>query len=128
MIPELTPKSALLLAAITVSQVDGELDDNEVAIINRLDGFTTSEDWDVAIAFWNQSTLNECVSIVAKCLNPKQQRVAIANMIDIAMADGYFDEDENLLLRAYIKQFDVDDQDIEKIVDVLTIKNNNSVF
>ena len=45
----LTPRAALLLAAITVSVVDGDLNNNEVAIINRLDGFSTSTDWEFAI-------------------------------------------------------------------------------
>ena len=95
----LTPKSALLLAAITVTAIDGDLDEREVAIINRLDGFNTSDDWDTAIAVWNEMSVDQCIPLVASNLDPKQQRVVMANLVDIAMADGFLDEAENILLR-----------------------------
>ncbi|MBT8114443.1 MAG: TerB family tellurite resistance protein [Arenicella sp.] len=125
---KLTPKAALLLATITITAIDGDLDEDEIAIINRLDGSTTSEAWDSAISVWNVMHVDECVTLIAETLDPKQQRVALANMVDIAMADGFLDEAENLLLRAYAGAFDVSDADIEKIVDVITIKNNKSIF
>ncbi|RBP51744.1 TerB family tellurite resistance protein [Arenicella xantha] len=121
-------KAALLLATITITAIDGELDAHEVAIINRLDGFTTSEDWDSAIAVWNDTPLEDCIAVVAASLNEKQQRVAMANMFDIAMADGRLDEAENVLLRAYANAFTVSDEDIERIVDVITIKNDKTKF
>ena len=110
----LTPKSALLLAAITVTAIDGDLDEREVAIINRLDGFNTSDDWDTAIAVWNEMSVDQCIPLVASNLDPKQQRVVMANLVDIAMADGFLDEAENILLRAYALAFDVSEEDIEK--------------
>lgn len=124
----LTAKSALLLSAITMAAVDGDLDKNEMAIINRLDGFSLSQEWDLAIEVWNAYSMDECISLIAETLDDKQQRVAMANMVDIALADGFFDEDENVLLRAYAKAFDVADADVEKIVDVISIKNDKSLF
>jgi uncharacterized tellurite resistance protein B-like protein len=124
----LTAKAALLLATITMTAIDGELNENEVAIMNRLDGFNLSDDWDTAISAWNDLAIDECVTLVAQILDVKQQRVAMANMVDIALADGSLDETENLLLRAYAQAFDVNDADIENIVDVITIKNDKSRF
>lgn len=124
----LPPKSALLLSAITISAVDGELDPNEVAIINRMDGLTTSADWELAIGVWDETPLEECIQLVAGSLNEKQQRVAMANMVDIAMADGSLHESENVLLRAYSDAFQVEDKEIERIVDVITLKNDKSAF
>lgn len=126
--PLLRPKAALLLATITMAAIDGNLNRNEVAIMNRLDGFTTTEDWDAAIAVWNELEVDECIRLIAGLLDAKQQRVAMANMVDIAMADGFLDEAENILLRAYAGAFDVSEDDIEKIVDVITIKNDKSRF
>lgn len=125
---KIPPQAALLLAAITVTAIDGELDPNEVAIINRLDGLSTSEDWNTAVAVWNDTDLEECIPLVATSLDPKQQRVAIANLVDIAMADGRLDEAENILLRAYARAFSVSDEDVEKIVDVITLKNDKTRF
>lgn len=124
----LTPKAALLLSTITMAAIDGQLDKNEMAIINRLDGFSLSDEWDLAIAVWDVKPLDECIALVAETLDEKQQRVAMANMVDIAMADGSLDEAENLLLRAYADAFGVADSEIERIVDVITIKNDKSLF
>lgn len=124
----LTPKAALLLSTITMAAIDGQLNRNEIAIINRLDGASLSNEWDLAIAVWDAKQVDECITLVANTLNVKQQRVAMANMVDIAMADGFLDEDENMLLRAYAAEFNVDDSDIERIVDVISIKNDKSLF
>ncbi|MFT4636608.1 MAG: putative tellurite resistance protein B-like protein [Arenicella sp.] len=124
----LTPKAALLLSTITMAAIDGELDRNEIAIINRLDGFSLSGEWDLAISVWEVSSVEECIILIAQTLSSTQQRVAMANMVDIAMADGSFDKNENVLLRAYANAFDVLDEDVERIVDVITIKNDKSLF
>ena len=124
----LTPRAALLLAAITVSAVDGDLDVNEMAIINRLDGFNTSVDWDFAIGVWNDTPMEDCIGLVAQSLNERQQRICLANLVDIAMADGILHETENVLLRAYTSAFSVADSEVEKIVDVITLKNDKAGF
>ena len=126
--PMLTPKAALLLSAITMAAIDGKLNRNEMAIINRLDGFSLSGEWDLAIAVWDVTPIDECVSLIAQTLSENQQRVAMANMLDVAMADGFLDEDENMLLRAYSSAFNVNDTEIEKIVDVITMKNDNGIY
>lgn len=124
----LTPRAALLLAAITITAVDGELNANEVAIINRLDGFSTSIDWEFAIGVWNDTPMEDCVELVAKTLNQRQQRICLANLIDIAMADGSLHESENFLLSAYTKAFSVVDAEVEKMIDVITLKNDQAGF
>jgi uncharacterized tellurite resistance protein B-like protein len=111
-----------------MTAIDGDLNENEVAIINRLDGFTTTEDWDAALEAWEKLGVDECIHAITHALDAKQQRVTMANMIDIAMADGFLDEAENILLRAYSRSFDVSEEDIERMVDVITIKNDKSRF
>jgi len=123
-----TPRAALLLAAITISAVDGDISPNEVAIINRLDGFTTSVDWDLAIGVWNDTPMEDCIELVAKSLSERQQRICFANLVDIAMADGSLHESENTLLRAYTSAFAVSDSEVERIVDVITLKNDKAGF
>ena len=124
----LTPRAALLLAAITVSAVDGKLDTHEVAVINRLDGFTASVDWDFAIGVWNDTPMEDCVELVAKSLNQRQQRICFANLVDIAMADGSLHQSENVLLSAYSSVFSVSDDEVQKIFDVITLKNDQAGF
>ena len=124
----LTPRAALLLATITVSAVDGDLDENEVAIINRLDGFSTSVDWDFAIGVWNDTPMEDCVDLITRSLNERQRRICFANLVDIALADGSLHESENTLLRAYASSFSLNDKDVERIVDVITLKNDKAGF
>ena len=125
---EFTPKAALVLASITMAAIDGDLDENEIAIINRICGSATSKAWDSAIAVWDAKHVDECIEMVADILDPRRQRVVLANIVDVAMADGHLDEAENVLLRAYVAVFKVSDQDVEKIVDVITIKNDTRGF
>ena len=48
--------------------------------------------------------------------------------MDIALADGSLHESENTLLSAYASAFSLDDSEVEKIVDVITLKNDKAGF
>lgn len=124
----LTPQAGLLLAAISMTAIDGDIDDDEIAIIRRLDGSDRTDDWDSAIKVWKIKSIDECILIVANSMNTQQQLVAMANLIDIAMADGILDGDEKALLEAYVGAFNVNESEIESIVNVISIKNNKSIF
>lgn len=125
---DLSPQAGLLLSAITMVAIDGDIDDDELAIIRRLDGSGKTAAWDVAVKTWKLKSVEECISLAAESMNQEQQLVAIANLIDIAMADGVLAGDELRLLEAYAKVFDVGQKEIERIVDVISIKNNKSIF
>jgi len=70
----------------------------------------------------------ECVALVAKSMNPKQQLVTMANLIDIAMADGHLVRTEQELLEDYFEAFDVSREEIENILKVISTKNDKSLF
>lgn len=61
-------------------------------------------------------------------MNAEQRLTAIANLIDIAMTDGILAGAEKELLESYVSAFDLSESDIGKIVGVISIKNNKSVF
>ncbi len=124
----LTPQAGLLLAAITMVAIDGEVDDDELAIIRRLDGSRTTDDWESALKVWKLKSIRECVSLASASMNSEQHLVAIANLIDIAMADGVLVGSEKELLEEYLDSFDVDEDDVANIVDVIGVKNNRGVF
>lgn len=125
---ELTSQGGLLLAAISVMAIDGDVDDNELAIIRRLDGSEATSDWDSAVKAWKTKSVEECIELASSSMNAEQQLVAIANLIDIAMADGSLGDGERAVLEAYSEKFDVSESSIEAIVDVISIKNDRSVF
>ena len=121
---KLTPQGALLLSAMTMIGIDGDIDDDEVAIILRMDrGNPTNNDWNEALKVWKKKSISECIDIVAETLNKEERVTALANLIDIAMADGVLDGDEKILLEKYIEKFDIDSSIVESIIDVIAIKN-----
>ena len=125
---DLTPQGGLLLAAISMTAIDGDVDDNELAIIRRLDGSGNTENWEAAVKAWKTNNIEQCVQLAAKSMSAEQQLIAMANLIDIAMADGMLGNDEKALLEAYVDAFNVKEEDISKIVDVISVKNNKSAF
>lgn len=124
----LSPQGGLLLAAITMVAIDGDVDDDELAIIRRLDGSGQTADWEDAVKAWKIKSIDECVELAASSLNQKQRLIAIANLIDIAMADGVLAGAEEKLLETYVATFGVPTDEIEKIVDVISTKNDKQPF
>lgn len=124
----LTPQAGLLLAAITMVAADGDVDDDELAIIRRLDGSRTTAAWEAAVKTYRMRPAEECVQLAAVAMNADQRLVAMANLIDIAMADGILAGAEKQLLETYIRAFQIDESDVSKIVDVISIKNNKALF
>lgn len=124
----LTPQAGLLLSAITMAAIDGDADDDELAVIRRLDGSGRTDAWDSAVKAWKMKSLEECIQLAAGSMNSEQRLVAIANLIDIAMADGMLAGAEQKLLEAYVEAFEVGEAEIEQIVNVISIKNNKSIF
>lgn len=126
--PSLSPQAALLLAALTMVTADGVVDDNELAIIKRLDGSGRTDAWDLAVKTWKAKSAPGCVALVAETLSLEQQEATMANLIDIAMADGVLAGQEQTLLDEYVEAFDVSIKVIESMVDVVSIKNNKGLF
>lgn len=124
----LTPQAGLLLAAITMTACDGDIDDDEIAIIRRLDGSRSTDDWEAAVKAWKLKSASECIALAAAAMNSQQRHVAIANLVDIAMADGVLAGAEKELLEAYAEAFEISANDISNIVDVIAIKNDRSIF
>ena len=124
----LSPQAGLLLSAITMIAADGDIDDDELAIIRRLDGSKTTTAWESAVKTWKANSIQDCISISAQAMNQDQRLAAMANLIDIAMADGSLHGNEQQLLEAYIEAFAVDVTIVEKIVEVVSLKNNKAVF
>jgi uncharacterized tellurite resistance protein B-like protein len=124
----LTPQAGLLVAAITMVAIDGDVDDDELAIIRRLDGSGNTAAWEMAVKTWKAKTVQECIALATAAMNSEQRLVAMANLVDIAMADGGLAGAEKGLLEAYVAAFGVSGADVQKIVDVVSLKNNKAIF
>ncbi len=123
----LSPKGGLLLSAITMIAADGDIDDDEISILQRMDKRKDGS-WDDAFKVWKMNSFEDCISLAASAMNREQRLVAIANLVDIAMADGLLAGKEKKLLEVYLELFELDESAVAKIVDVISIKNNDSIF
>ena len=124
----LSPQAGLLLAAITMVAIHGDVDEDELAVIRRLDGSGTTEALESALKTYRAKSIKECVDLAAAAMSPDQRLVAVANLIDIAMADGGLAGAEKALLEAYVSAFGVRESAVAQIVEVIATKNNKALF
>ncbi len=85
---------------------------------------TTKSAYDV----YKDKTVTESVQLVSKVLDEKQRIACIAILIDLAMADGILAGAEQELMGDYITAFQLSEQAISGIIDVIALKNDFSIF
>ncbi len=124
----LDSKSAILLACITMIAADGDIDDDEIAILRRIDGPHATPAWDKALKAWKRHEFDDCVALVAKFVDRSHVNPLMANLIDIAMADGHLAGREQQLLEAYMEALSPDKARVEMYVEVIGEKNSVSTL
>ena len=124
---QLTPKSALVAAAISVIASDGVLDEAELgdlAKIARGDKNAVND----AVQILEDNSVQDTMDLVAKCLNEKQRMAAMAILLDLAMADGILAGNEQKILQQYMEKFGISETAIKPLIDTIALKNDFSVF
>jgi uncharacterized tellurite resistance protein B-like protein len=124
---KLSPKAALALASMTIIAADGSIDEDEIAGLKRIVRGDENA-FNQAYKVFKNKPLLECVDIVDKFLDEKQKACVMANLVDLAMADGVLAGAEEKLLTSYINSFKLSDDAVKKIIDVVEVKNNFSIF
>ena len=125
---KLTPKSAFVLSAMTLIAADGQIDEEEILSLRRLvkgdmDSIKTAQ------KIWQGTPhLKELLPLIAAALNAKQREVVIANLIDLAMADGTLAPAEKELLDLYLQTFQISEEKVKPVIDVVALKNNTSIL
>jgi len=123
----LTPKSALVLSAITVIAADGVIDEaeiNDLAKIVRGD----KKSIDTAMQVMKANGFPAVIDMVAAVLDEKQKLATLAILCDIAMADGVLAEAEKKILQMYMEKFGVSEATLKPIIEVIATKNDFSIF
>jgi uncharacterized tellurite resistance protein B-like protein len=123
----LTPKSALVIAAITVIASDGVLDDQELFGLQRIvrgDGNSV----ETALKMLQGGELPEIMDSVAGILNEKQRLTTMAILLDLAMADGILAGNELKILQTYMEKFGISETTLKPVIDTIALKNDFSVF
>ena len=123
----LTPKSALVLSALTVIAADGVIDEaemGELAKIVRGD----RKSIDTAIQVMKANQFPAVIDLVAAVMDEKQKLATIAILCDIAMADGVLASAEKKILQMYMDKFGISEETLKPIIDAIAIKNDFSIF
>jgi uncharacterized tellurite resistance protein B-like protein len=123
----LTPKSALVLSALTVIAADGVIDEaevNDLAKIVRGD----RKSIDVALQVLKANKFPGVIDMVAGVLDEKQKLATLAILCDIAMADGILANEEKQVLQMYMDKFGISEAALKPIIETIAIKNDFSIF
>ena len=123
----LTPKSALVLSAITVIAADGVIDEaeiNDLAKIVRGD----KKSIDTAMQVLKANKFPGVIDMVAATLDEKQKLATLAILCDLAMADGVLAGEEKAILQMYMDKFGVPEVALKPIIEAIAIKNDFSIF
>jgi len=123
----LTPKSALVLSAITVIAADGVVDQaelNDLAKIVRGDRKSV----DVAMEVMRANKFPGVIDLVAATLDEKQRLATLAILCDLAMADGILAGEEKVVLQMYMDKFGISEAKLQPVIDAIAIKNDFSIF
>jgi len=125
---ELTPKLALVVGSIYMVGADGELADEEMGQLISM--FGGDEDLiQNGIDYIEQnSNIEETISKIAGILNQEQKEVMLINLLDTLLSDGETAENEKELFFAFSKAFGFEQSQLETYFDVISKKNNLSIF
>lgn len=125
--PQLTPKSALVLSALTVIAADGVVDEaelNDLAKIVRGD----RKSIDTALDVMKANQFPAVIDLVAACLDEKQKIATLAILCDLAMSDGVLAGNEEKILSMYMEKFKISPDTMKPIIHAIGIKNDFSIF
>jgi uncharacterized tellurite resistance protein B-like protein len=123
----LTPKSALVLSAITVIAADGVIDEaelNDLAKIVRGDRTSINTAMEVLKA----NKFPGVIDMVAAVLDEKQKIATLAILCDLAMSDGVLAGEEKAVLQMYMDKFGVAEATLRPIIEAIAVKNDFSIF
>jgi uncharacterized tellurite resistance protein B-like protein len=123
----LSPKSALVLSAITVIAADGVVDEAELAELARIvRGDRASIN--TAVEVLRANRFPGVIDLVASVLDEKQKLATLAILCDLAMADGILAGEEKVILQMYLEKFNIPEESLQPVIDVIALKNDFAVF
>ena len=127
---ELTPAIALATSMIYMMAVDGDVSDEEMNYL--------------AVKLYAIGDANELISLSQKYskkqdleafqkeanekLTEDQKFTVLANLIDILLADGSAEEEEQNLFFSFVEAFGISEDDIQAYIDILSVKNDLASF
>jgi len=123
---ELTPAIALATSMIYMMASDGEIDDEEINYLAvKLYAIGDAEElMSLSQKYSKKQDLESFQKEANEKLTEDQKFTILANLIDILLADGDADEDEQNLFFSFVQAFEISEDDIQPYIDILSVKND----
>lgn len=127
---ELTPAIALATSMIYMMSSDGEIDDEEINYLAvKLYAIGDAEElMQLSQKYSKKQDLEAFLKEANEKLTEDQKYTILANLIDILLADGDADEDEQNLFFSFVEAFGISEEDIQPYIDIISVKNDLASF
>ncbi|HIO95953.1 MAG TPA: TerB family tellurite resistance protein [Campylobacterales bacterium] len=127
---ELTPAIALASSMVYMMASDGELADQEMNyLFVTLQSFGDPQELvDSASKYAKKNDLKTFQKEANEILSDDQKMTLLANLIDLLLADGSAEEEEQELFFTFADAFGVSEEDISPYIDIISVKNDFAVF
>jgi uncharacterized tellurite resistance protein B-like protein len=127
---ELTPAIALATSMIYMMASDGDLADEEMNyLFMNLQSIGDVESIVRDASKYSKKQGLEAFQKEANALLSDDQKMTIlANLIDLLLADGSAEEEEQDLFFSFVEAFGISEEDIQPYIDILSVKNDFSIF
>jgi uncharacterized tellurite resistance protein B-like protein len=127
---KLNPAIALAGSMIYIMASDGELAEEEMHyLVSTLQSFGDAEELvRSASKYAKKKDLETFQKEANEVLNHDQKMTVLANLIDLLLADGRAEEEEQELFFSFVHAFGVSEDDIQPFIDVISIKNDFAIF
>jgi len=127
---ELTPAIALATSMIYMMSVDGDISDEEMNYLAVK--LYAIGDADELIRLSQKYSKKQDLHAFQKEANEKltedQKFTLLANLIDILLADGSAEEEEQDLFFSFVEAFGISHEEIQPYIDILSVKNDLASF
>ncbi|MFA6716260.1 MAG: hypothetical protein WCS27_12840 [Victivallaceae bacterium] len=121
----LAPMLGLVIILMFVATVDEDIAKDEQEFIERFcDG--DAELYNKAYKYYQKHTLGETLACLA--LDEQQKMCCLANILELAMADGIYDSREQEMIKNFTDAVGLDKMTVRTIEDVMLMKNQLSVL
>jgi uncharacterized tellurite resistance protein B-like protein len=127
---ELTPAIALATSMIYMMASDGEIDDEEMNYLAvKLYAIGDAEElMSLSQKYSKKQGLEAFQKEANEKLTEDQKFTILANLIDILLADGEADEEEQNLFFSFVEAFGISEDDIQPYIDIISVKNDLASF
>lgn len=127
---ELTPAIALATSMIYMMASDGEINDEEINYLAvKLYAIGDANELiKLSQKYSKQQDLEAFQQEANEKLTEDQKFTILANLIDILLADGDADEEEQNLFFSFVSAFGISEEAVQPYIDIISSKNDLASF